>query len=90
MAEPFAQDYFLPRAFVQDEKKFLRKVGYIEVGVPQPNDVIGYAQTARELDFGELAFLLIAGAKFPIYRHWGIYIGDDMVESKFSVGHIYI
>lgn len=89
MSDGFAHDYHLPRDFILNGSKYLRGEGFIEVEHPEPYDVVGYAQTTKELDLGELAFLLIAGAKFPIFRHWGIYVGGDMVESKFSVGHVY-
>lgn len=86
--EPFAVQWRLPSAFIQNPREFLSTIGYEEVTQPQPRDVVGYA--ADETGLGARKwFFRATTCTLPIFQHWGIFVGDGMVESKWREGHAY-
>lgn len=86
--EPFARQWPLPSAFIRKPREFLTTIGYEEVDQPQHGDVVGYAADETNLGIRKW-FFRTTTCSLPIFYHWGIFVGDGVVESKWREGHVY-
>lgn len=68
-----------PRGLWDNPLPFLSDHGYTETDSPKPGDIVAYGLVIDRDD----------GQRVAMFNHYGIYVGEGRVTSKFDMGHVF-